>query len=66
MTARFSSRTKVPTPDQLDRRRLRRQARRDQGITTSGRRGLLDHGTNPRAQKRNRDGERHAAQEGPR
>jgi hypothetical protein len=63
---RWSSRSNVPTPDQRERRRLRRQSRRAQGITTSGRPGLLDHATNPWAVKAARDGERRHDQEGPR
>lgn len=66
MGARWSSRTNLPTPEQSANRARRRAARRAKGITTSGARGLLDHGTNPRSRKAARDGERRHDQEGPR
>jgi len=66
MTARFSSRAKVPTSEQAERRRLRRQSRRDRGVTTSGVPGLVDHASNPWARKAAREGERSPDREGPR
>lgn len=65
MTARWSSRSVVPTPEQRDRRRLRRLARRAQGAAPRPP-GIMDHGSNPCAQRKARDGARRAEREGPR